>query len=57
VALRASLLERGEARVRLERRVKNLTRQLDTLAAAGYTRFASVRGGEEVDDLDVRTLG
>jgi histidyl-tRNA synthetase len=57
VALRASLLERGEARVRLERRVKNLTRQLDTLAAAGYTRFASVRGGEGVDDLEVRTLG
>ncbi|MCJ0700034.1 histidine--tRNA ligase [Frigoribacterium faeni] len=56
-ALRAALLERGEARVRLDRRVKNLTRQLDTLAESGYTRFAVVRGGEGVDDLQIKTLG
>jgi len=57
LALQSALLSRGERRVRLERRAKNLTNQLDGLAAAGFGRFASVRGGEVVDDLEIRTIG
>jgi len=57
VGLRTALLSGAESRVRLERRSKNLSRQLDALAEAGYTRFAFVRGGESPSDLVVKTLG
>jgi histidyl-tRNA synthetase len=40
-ALKSQLIANG-TRVRLERRAKNTRLQLDSLAAAGFTRFASV---------------
>ena len=57
VALQRALLAGGETRVRLERRAKNAKGQLDALAAAGFRRFASVRGGESVADLAIRPIG
>ncbi len=57
LALQRDLLAGGERRVRLEKRAKNFTNQLDGLAAAGFGRFVTVRGGESVADLEVRTIG
>ena len=50
-------MSRGESRVRLQKRAKNVGSQLDALAAAGFRRFVAVRGGEALDDLEVRPLG
>ena len=57
LALQRALLAGGERRVRLEKKAKNFTNQLDGLAAAGFGRFVTVRGGESVADLEVRTIG
>ena len=57
LALQKALVSRGEARVRLQKRAKNVGGQLDALAAAGFRRFVAVRGGEAPDDLEVRPLG
>ena len=57
LALQKALVGRGEARVRLQKRAKNVAGQLDALAAAGFRRFVAVRGGEALDDLEVRPLG
>jgi histidyl-tRNA synthetase len=57
VALQRELLAAGESRVRLVKRAKNLSNQLDGLAAAGFRRFASVRGGEAAADLSIRPVG
>lgn len=57
LALQGALLAGGETRVRLDKRAKNLTNQLDGLLAGGYGRFATVRGGEDVTDLDIRSIG
>ncbi|ROS51480.1 histidine--tRNA ligase [Frigoribacterium sp. PhB24] len=57
LALQRELLAGGERRVRLEKKAKNFTNQLDGLAAAGFTRFVTVRGGESAADLEVRTIG
>ncbi|NII51477.1 histidine--tRNA ligase [Frigoribacterium endophyticum] len=57
VALQRALLAGGEGRVRLERRAKNARGQLAALAAAGFGRFTSVRGGESVDELQIRPIG
>ena len=57
VALQRELLTAGESRVRLVKRAKNLSNQLDGLAAAGFRRFASVRGGEAAADLSIRPVG
>ncbi|MCS5718985.1 histidine--tRNA ligase [Herbiconiux sp. CPCC 205763] len=56
LALKAQLVARG-ARVRLERRTKNLTPLLDRAAAAGFTSFALV-GRETTDaaELDLKSL-
>jgi histidyl-tRNA synthetase len=56
LALKSQLVARG-ARVRLERRTKNLTPLLDRAAAAGFTSFALV--GRETTDaaaLDLKSL-
>jgi len=57
LAVQKALVSRGEARVRLQKRAKNVGGQLDGLAAAGFRRFVAVRGGEAPDDLEVRPLG
>ncbi|MBD8139958.1 MULTISPECIES: histidine--tRNA ligase [unclassified Frigoribacterium] len=57
LALQRALLAGGERRVRLEKKAKNFTNQLDGLAAAGFGRFVTVRGGESAADLEVRTIG
>ncbi|WP_382304807.1 histidine--tRNA ligase [Herbiconiux sp. UC225_62] len=56
LSLKAQLVARG-ARVRLERRTKNLTPLLDRAAAAGFTSFALV-GRETTDagDLELKSL-
>jgi histidyl-tRNA synthetase len=56
LALKSQLVARG-ARVRLERRTKNLTPLLDRAAASGFTSFAIV-GTETTDasELDLRSL-
>ncbi|WP_423923008.1 histidine--tRNA ligase [Frigoribacterium sp. 2-23] len=56
LSLQRALLDTGEARVRLERRAKNTNNQLATLAQAGFSRFAAVRGGERVDELEFKPL-
>jgi histidyl-tRNA synthetase len=56
LALKTQLVARG-ARVRLERRTKNLGPMLDRAAASGFTAFAIV--GSEITDagqLDLRSL-
>lgn len=53
VRLKAGLLLAHE-RVRLERRPRNLTGLLDSLAAAGFSRFAVLRG--DSDELELRPL-
>ena len=57
LTLKAQLVARG-ARVRLERRTKNLAPLLDRAAAAGFTSFAIVgRETTDADQLEVRPLG
>jgi histidyl-tRNA synthetase len=43
--------------VRLEARTKNLKALLDRAAADGYTAFAAVSAGADVDALELRPLG
>lgn len=55
--LKVALVASGH-RVRLERRVKNLTPVLDRLTAEGFGSFALVDGGtKNVSDLQFKTLG
>jgi histidyl-tRNA synthetase len=55
--LKTQLIASG-TRVRLERKAKNAKLQLERLAAAGFTRVATVQAGVEgVDDLRFRALG
>lgn len=55
-ALKLALIERG-ARVRLERRPRNLKLLLDELASQGFTRFAQVTAEtHSVDDLEFKPL-
>ncbi|UNK72592.1 histidine--tRNA ligase [Microbacterium sp. H1-D42] len=57
LAHKAALLrENGAARVRLERRPKNLKALLERAASDGYTGFASVRAGDAVGRLEVKPL-
>ena len=55
VALKAALVAEG-ARVRLERRPKNLKGLLERAASDGYTSFAAVRTGTTRDDLELKPL-
>jgi histidyl-tRNA synthetase len=55
VAHKASLIADG-ARVRLERRTKNLKALLERAAADGYTAFAAVRAGDAVGTLEAKPL-
>ncbi|KQP56036.1 histidine--tRNA ligase [Agreia sp. Leaf283] len=56
-SLKTELIASG-SRVRLERKAKNAKLQLERLAAAGFTRVATVQSGDEgVDDLRFRALG
>ncbi|WP_295011727.1 HisS family protein [uncultured Microbacterium sp.] len=55
VAHKAALIAAG-ARVRLERRTKNLKALLERAAADGYTGFASLRSGDAVGSLEVKPL-
>jgi len=55
VAHKAALIT-GGARVRLERRTKNLKALLERAAADGYTAFVSVRAGDASDALEVKPL-
>ncbi|MFD5224846.1 histidine--tRNA ligase [Microbacterium sp. NPDC058342] len=58
LAHKAALLrDGGAARVRLERRTKNLKALLERSAADGYTGFASVRAGEEPGAAEIKPLG
>ncbi len=57
MALKAALVDRG-ARVRLERRPRNLRPVLEQLASAGFTSIASVTPETRlVDDLEFRPIG
>ncbi|MDO8384400.1 MAG: histidine--tRNA ligase [Microbacterium sp.] len=55
LALKASLLAEG-ARVRLERRTKNLKPTLERAASDGYTEFATVGPGAERSSLTLKPL-
>jgi len=55
VAHKAALIA-GGARVRLERRTKNLKALLERAASDGYTAFAAVRAGDASDVLEVKPL-
>ncbi len=56
-ALKAQLVARG-ARVRLEKRVKNLKGLLDRVTEAGFTSFAFVRAGAtDPNELEIKPLG
>ena len=58
LAHKADLLRDGAAaRVRLERRTKNLKALLERASADGYTGFASVRAGDVVGAAEVKPLG
>jgi len=58
LAHKTALLSDGvAARVRLERRTKNLKALLERSAADGYTAFASVRAGDAPGTLEVKPLG
>lgn len=58
VALKTALLAGSDARVRLERRPRNLKPLFAQLAASGYTRVASVGAAtRSIADLEFRTLG
>ncbi|MFD5215579.1 histidine--tRNA ligase [Microbacterium sp. NPDC058345] len=57
LAHKSALLRDGAAaRVRLERRTKNLKALLERAAADGYTGFAAVRAGEALGRLEVKPL-
>ena len=51
LAHKTALLDSGVARVRLERRAKNMKALLERSAADGYTGFASVRAGEALGEV------
>ncbi|ALJ19830.1 histidine--tRNA ligase [Microbacterium sp. No. 7] len=55
VALKAALVAEG-ARVRLERRPKNIKGLLERATADGYASFATVRAGATRDELELRPL-
>ena len=55
VAHKAALIA-GGARVRLERRTKNLKGLLERAAADGYAAFATVRTGDASEALEVKPL-
>jgi histidyl-tRNA synthetase len=56
-SLKTQLIASG-SRVRLERKAKNAKLQLERLAAAGFTRVATVQADVEgIDDLRFRSLG
>ena len=55
LALKASLVRTG-ARVRLERRAKNLRPILERASADGYTAFANVGAGATADSLELKPL-
>ncbi|WP_218778562.1 histidine--tRNA ligase [Microbacterium esteraromaticum] len=58
LAHKTALLRSGDAaRVRLERRPKNLKALLERSAADGYTAFAAVRAGDAVGELQIKPLG
>ncbi|PKI92340.1 histidine--tRNA ligase [Actinomycetales bacterium SN12] len=56
LAHKSALLRDGIARVRLERRAKNMKALLERSAADGYTGFASVRSGDEPGTAEVKPL-
>ena len=51
LAHKTALLGAGVARVRLERRAKNMKALLERSAADGYTGFAAVRAGEALGEV------
>lgn len=54
---KAALLSGGEvARVRLERRTKNLKAVLERSVSDGYTAFATVRAGDPPGSLEIKPL-
>ncbi|MGM1017541.1 MAG: histidine--tRNA ligase [Actinomycetota bacterium] len=55
LAHKAALVDTG-ARVRLERRTKNLKALLERAAADGYTAFATVRSGADRGALEIKPL-
>jgi histidyl-tRNA synthetase len=55
LALKAALVS-GGARVRLERRTKNVKALLERAASDGYTSFATVSVGTTPDALEVKPL-
>jgi histidyl-tRNA synthetase len=57
LAHKAALLRGTAARVRLERRPKNLHALLERSAVDGYTGFATVVTGQELGSLEVKPLG
>ncbi|MBY6060512.1 HisS family protein [Microbacterium esteraromaticum] len=58
LAHKAALLrDGGAARVRLERRPKNMKALLERATADGYTGFAAVRAGDSVGTVEVKPLG
>lgn len=56
LAHKSALLSAGVARVRLERRAKNMKALLERSAADGYTGFASVRSGDEPGSAEIKPL-
>ena len=56
LAHKAALVSTG-ARVRLERRTKNLKGLLERAAADGYTGFVTVRAGDVIGSAEVKPLG
>ncbi|MGX1793475.1 histidine--tRNA ligase [Microbacterium sp. NPDC055312] len=56
LAHKSALLRDGVARVRLERRPKNMKALLERAAADGYTGFAALRSGDTVGSLEVKPL-
>lgn len=56
LAHKSALLRAGVARVRLERRAKNMKALLERSAADGYTGFASVRSGDEPGSAEIKPL-
>ena len=56
LAHKSVLLRDGVARVRLERRPKNMKALLERAAADGYTGFAALRSGDTVGSLEVKPL-
>ena len=56
LAHKSALLAAGVARVRLERRTKNLKSLLERAAGDGYTAFVTVRAGDATGMLEVKPL-